>query len=111
MFTFMESKTSAKSKVGGRIGYYGLDQWWLNNLTEEDRNRIKERFNPLGFSTGLTDGEIGYSNQSALSFLSDLSGWFGKKEDRHIAYKILDEAKRLANTDSSHLDTHFFIRA
>jgi len=75
-----------KKKFRGTIGYFNLSDWWLSELTEEERKYIQEKFQPLGFSSSsLTEGEITSTSQTAIGLLSGLSGWFSKKNDRHIA--------------------------
>lgn len=111
MFKFLKPASKSKSKIGGEIAYYGLTQWWLNAFTEDERIRVKEHFSPLGGSSNLTEGEISHSSQSGLGFLSNLAGWFGKKEDRRIAYKILEQAKQLVDDNSQPLDVHFLYQS
>ncbi|MGH7953881.1 MAG: hypothetical protein ACREFE_18440, partial [Limisphaerales bacterium] len=56
----------------------------------------------------LTSRDVSYFNQSVVSFLGHLAGWFGKKEDRTIAYRILQKAEEIAATkEVSPLDVHF----
>lgn len=108
MFSFLKRKPQIK----GDIGFYGLEEWWLNELSEEDRQSMQERFKPFGPSTNaLISGNIMSNSQSVVSFLSVLSGWFSKSEDRHIAYKILRKAKTLLNAHTDVLDIHFLYQS
>lgn len=87
-------------KIKGEIGYYGLEDWWLSAFSSKDRKYIETKFQPLGSSGGsLTSKDITYSSQTAASFLSCLAGWFSKKEERYIAYIILDKAEELSSNE------------
>jgi len=35
-------------KIEGEIGYFGLQEWWLSDLTKEEQNVILSVYNPLG---------------------------------------------------------------
>ncbi len=107
LFSFL----TKKEKVKGLIGYFGLADWWLSVFSEQERQYIKQTFRPLGTNPSddsLTSRDVSYSNQSVVSFLSHLAGWFGKKEDRTIAYRIFLKAEELTTTkEVSSLDIHF----
>jgi hypothetical protein len=96
--------------VDGMIGYLGLSDWWLTSLTEEQRRTIRHTFNPLG-GCDLENGKIEYSNETPLSFLTALAGWFAKDDVRSIAYRILDKAATYVPTASNPMDVHFFYQA
>jgi tetratricopeptide (TPR) repeat protein len=98
-----------KKKVKGHIGYYGLEKWWFSEFSQEERERIEEKFQPIGSSnSSLTSGDIESSTESLLSFLSNLAGWFSKKEDLSIAYRILEKGDSFSKSTKSVLDRHFF---
>lgn len=100
-----------KDEVKGLIGYYDLAQWWLGTFSDDERQRIVARFQPLGSSPGsLTQGEISWSSQAVVGFLQALSGWFSGPDDRSIAYKILAKADELAS-EAPVLDRHFLCQA
>ena len=94
-------------KIQGVIGYFGLSEWWLSAFSEEERNYIVKIFQPLG-STGesLVKGNISFTSGRAIGLLSSLAGWFGKKEDRTIAYRILKKAEELINADIEQIKKH-----
>ncbi len=106
-------------RIHGSIGYYGLEQWWLTELSDRERDRIESVFQPLGSSdlltTGrissgsLTTGDINYSTQTAVGLLSSLAGWFQKPDDRAIARKILKKALEMA-ANAPVLDVHFLLQ-
>ena len=106
---FFDSFTRSKP-VAGEIGYHKLVEWWNTGLTEIERKWILEVFQPLGSGkNGLIEGNIVSSSESTLAFLTNLSGWFTKEDDRLIGYKILRHAEsNFAQNSKSMLDIHFF---
>ncbi len=104
LFSFL----SGKKRVKGTIGYFGLEEWWLSAFSEKERQYIRDQFQPVGFSSdSLTSGDISYTSQTSVGFLNALAGWFMKKEDRPLAYKILKKAEELSRTEATILDVHF----
>ena len=95
-------------KIKGEIGYFGLQDWWLSELTDLERKYIKGKYQPLGDSDdSLTNDEISYSSRTAVGFLSALAGWFWRQEDRPLAHKIPEKAEDLVDSDTEILDLHF----
>lgn len=99
----------AKSKkIEGELGFFGLQDWWLNGFTAEERKTILSVYQPLGSSSdSLIKGKIEFTSQNVISFLWGLAGWFKKPELRHIGYKIIQKAEELANDNTPILDRHF----
>lgn len=99
-------------KIQGEIGYFGLSEWWLSEFSEEERRYILRIFEPLG-STGssLIEGEISHTSGTVIKLLSSLAGWFKKKEDRTIAYRMLKKGEELINEKSDILDVHFLFQS
>lgn len=81
-------------KIGGYIGFYGLQEWWLS-FSEDERAYILERFKPFGGedTVTLTTGTFLSTTQSKAQFLYTLAGWFKTKKDSDIGIKILEESK------------------
>jgi hypothetical protein len=99
-----------KSKVNGQLGYLGLGEWWTESFNETERLHIESVFTPLGSSESdrpLTKGNFGPSTLTAIALLHALSGWFSKKEDRHLVYIMLEKAISLIDEKSDALDIHF----
>lgn len=94
-------------KVAGPIGYYGLAEWWLATLTEDERQYIESASNSPTGGGSLTEGEISYSSGSAARCLSGLATNFYKRQDRRIARLILSKAEELAKQARNVLDLHF----
>ncbi|PIZ46777.1 hypothetical protein CO180_03505 [candidate division WWE3 bacterium CG_4_9_14_3_um_filter_41_6] len=106
MFGFWNKKT----EIRGEIGYFGLQDWWLSTFSKAERDHIENIFRPMGSdpnSNPLTEGEITWTSQTAVSLLSSLAGWFNNPQDREIAKKIIDKAWGLATNCENVLDYHF----
>lgn len=102
-----------QGKVKGQIGYYGLEDWWLSEFSEEERNHIEEVFQPMGSEPGskpLTKGDLSYSSQNAAGLLHALAGWFNKPGERELARKIIAKATELAQAGDDVLDLHFSLQ-
>lgn len=97
-----------QKRVKGSIGYFGLGEWWLSTFSDEERRYIQSKYQPMGSSgDSLTTGEISYNNETAVRLLYILACWLSKKEDRPIAYKMLEKAEELVKADTPVLDIHF----
>lgn len=96
-----------KPKVNGIIKYLKLENWWLNELSDEEREIILNTYSPMGSADSIIEGDIYSSSQTQLHFFWGLIGWFNKPELRHIAYKIIAKAETLISEHSEPLDIHF----
>lgn len=97
-----------QKQPNGLIKCYGLADWWMNELSGAERACIQNTYKPLGETPGsLTAGEISYSSQHVVGFLSCLASWFNKSDTRTIAYKILAKGQCLVSA-APVLDQHFF---
>ena len=118
MFKNLFSRNKKENKiqtVGGDIKYFGLTDWWLNDLTEEERQIIRDTYKPFGMSLGgevndhvIDEGEIGGSGKNKFSFISVLISWFEKHEYFEIAKKIINLAEQNIDTNKDILDEHFY---
>lgn len=112
---FSKNKTTVSntSKIEGDIGYFGLEEWWLSEFTEEERKHIENTYHPFGLppdSKPLTEGEITSTSMTAAGLLNCLAGWFNNPEYRHIARKMLKKAQELNKGTvglKNVLDEHF----
>ena len=100
------------NKIEGEIGYFGLQEWWLSELTKEERSVILSVYNPLGIGEdSLIKGKIFSTSETVIGLLSGLSGWFKKPEYREIGYKIIKKAEELVSDKISFLDLHFLYQS
>ncbi len=106
---FLKKGDREKQKISGLLGYHGLSEWWLSSFSEIERDYIVKTFNPMGSSgESLIKGDLQYSSRSASGFLSDLTGWFKKKEDRSVAFRFIEKAEEIIDENTNMLDLHFF---
>jgi hypothetical protein len=95
--------------VGGDIEYFGLTDWWLNELTPEERQTIITVYNPLGFDKrSLYQGKIAFSSQTTTGFLTGLLSWFQKPKYQKISAKIIKRLNSIPKKSMSIEDEHFF---
>lgn len=113
---------SKSKKVGGDIKYFGLTDWWLNDLTEDDRITIRYIYKPFGMVANqcIDEGKSGNINEiipdthmkdkckTKFSFISTLITWFEKPEYYNIAQKIINLAEQNLHTNKRILDEHFY---
>lgn len=107
IFDFLK-KTSS---IWWLIGYFKLEDWWLNNFSEQERNKILETFQPLWWDWKdiLIWTKITSTNDNELRFLWTLSNWFLNNEWKEISYKFIEKAEEYINKSYvSVLDKHFF---
>lgn len=110
-----ELKPKENSGYSGYIGYYGLEDWWLTEFSDAEREYIENKYQPMGSSPGdksLTHKKIEWTSASAANFLNGLSSWFTGQNDRDIARKMLDKAQKLTIRTGSLknvLDEHFVL--
>lgn len=92
----------------GLIDFYNLQDWWVNELSDEDRKKIEDTYKPMGNSEySLTKGNAS-SSQPVTMFLVVLAGWFNNPRDRQIANKIILKADKVASQHSHDIiGTHF----
>lgn len=101
---------SSKTEIKGDIGFFGLQDWWLSEFTKEERDRIEEVYQPMGYEPGskpLTQRDITSTSQTAAGLLQALAGWFNNPRDREIAKKIIKKSEELAPAGGNVLDRHF----
>jgi DNA-directed RNA polymerase subunit RPC12/RpoP len=98
------------TKIGGEIAYFGLQDWWFNELTKEERDTILSIYQPFGFSkNSLIEGKISYTDQTAIGLLTGLLSWFKKPEYQKISSKIIKKVDSMSSKTGSVMDKHFFL--
>lgn len=99
-----------KNQIQGDIGYYQLENWWLESFTDEERKIMESIYTPLGSDSeySLTRGKIFDSSQTKVQFLTNLAGWFKRPQTRHLANKIIEKAEEVATQNTNDiLGIHF----
>lgn len=100
----LESRNKAKTEINGGIGYYGLEEWWLESFSDAERQKIMSKY-PL---ENLLGRKIQGTSQSLLGYLTTLASWFKSPEDKAIRFKIIRRAEESITQNSSVVDLHFF---
>lgn len=104
------SNQNFTTEIGGEIAYFGLENWWINELTQEEREIIFSIYQPFGLSKdSLIKGKITYSSQTTTGFLTGLLSWFKKPEYQHISTKIIKQIESRSPKKGSVMDRHFFL--
>ena len=76
-------------KVEGAIASYGLQEWWLTAFTDDEREYIDSRYQPMGAAPHtLTQGPATSTTHPAPEFLNGLNTWFRSAQDASIAERI-----------------------
>jgi hypothetical protein len=111
----MEASSLCKKgsqQIKGSIGFLGLGDWWLSNFSEAERGYIVKTFQPLGSSgDSLIKGDISYTSQTPIGLLSALAGWFNKKDDRTIAYRMISKAEEMLRDSNNIIEIHFLYQS
>ena len=110
----MPGLPNKRSEIEGEIGFYGLAEWWLSTFTPTERIHIEERHKPFvaggghpsASSSRITTGKVRSVGGSAAYFLQYIAFSFNRRDDRHIARRILSKAEELA-VNAPILDRHF----
>lgn len=99
--------------MDSHFAYYKLSSWWKATFSASERAYIERTHKPMigvEISTGsdaVSGGEIVWTNASAANYLIGVASWFQGKSDRHIAVRLLEKARELAESTSQILDLHF----
>jgi len=102
-----------KKKIKGMIAHHRLTDWWLNELSEDERKTLKEIYSPMVMGSEdpkayLVDKDMGDSEKPPIKFLQGLLTWLHKPEHYNIAKKVIEKAEDdIENGDI--LDKHFLL--
>lgn len=83
---------------------YGLQEWWLESFTELERDFIRSKVGDIDRGESGPSYGIGGRQRSVTKFLTEVAGYFSRKDQVHIGLRILDEAQR---PDMHPIDEHF----
>ena len=96
----------------GLLAQVGLDSWWADAFTDDERALIRSRYRLIGVDGGQSClEECGFilKGLSDVELASGIANLFQKDGERHIAYKALEKAESLVSCETPILDVHFFI--
>jgi len=85
-------------KVGGLIACFGLEDWWLNEFTDVERQRIEECYG----KDSLTQGDIYATSQTAHGLIKAMASfWKPTPEDELLVLRLMAKANEML-IDSTH---------
>lgn len=81
-----------KPVISGLIGYFGLQDWWLNDFTDAERRRIEECYG----KSSLTQGDIYATSQTAHGLVKAMADfWKPTPEDEMLASRLMAKANEM----------------
>ena len=103
-------KKNIFKNIKGEIAYYDLQDWWMTEFTEEERDLIRSQYKPYGVSAeySIDKGNIDFSSSSKLHFLSYLPSWFSTEEQFHIAEKIMKKVETYILDSNEIITIHLY---
>lgn len=93
-----------EKKIEGKIRVLGLDDWWLNELAQCDRDAVQQAYGP---DKGEIKGTLSWTTQSRISFLTNVADWLKGEDTRFTAYKFIKKADEIWPDEASVIDRHF----
>jgi len=85
------------NKVEGLIAFYNLQEWWFSSFTNDEREYIDSRYQPMGAPPHtLTQGTVLERQRPAPELLNGLNTWFRSSKDSSIAERIHQKLTELA---------------
>lgn len=96
-------------KIGGDIGYHKLEEWWMNEFTEEERQFIRDTYKPFGAGEDfvIDEGEILETSASRVHFLCFAIGGYTSYDNFNIGKKFLEKAESLIEEENDIINIHF----
>lgn len=98
------------AKIGGIIGYLSLESFWLS-CTVDEQNALT-RYYQNGLSTAPNTspivGNITFSSDTKLKYLSSMIGWAVSEKNFDLADKIINAGNTLVIDSTMLLDAHYF---
>ena len=100
-----------KSKVAGEIKYLNLQDWWLNELTEEERNLIRNRDRYVSFpekENFIDEGDVLSSSITKVKQFQFFVSMLVPEEEYEIGETLINKGESYIDEKSYVLDNHFF---
>ena len=96
-------------KIAGDIGYHKLEEWWMNEFTEEERQFIRDTYKPFGAEEDfvIDEGEILETSASTVHFLCFSIGGYTSYDNFNIGKKFLEKAESLIEEEKDIINIHF----
>jgi len=82
---------TATQDINGMIRYFNLQDWWLSEFNDAERQRLIETYGDR-----LIKGNVSASSQTMEGFLKALASfWKPSDEDKYISKKIIDKSNKI----------------
>jgi len=78
-------------------------EWWRRSFSEEEKNTIRELFQPMG---AVSMESIVFSDDP--NTLATLAAYLKREPIRHLGYRLLDRADMLVSEQTRPSSLHFF---
>ena len=89
-------------KIEGLIAYLGLQDWWLTEFSETERERIEQ--NGFGKPT-LTQGTIKATSHTAHSVIVAMAGfWQPTPEEQRLISRLMAKANEIQPMDRKEIE-------
>lgn len=86
-----------KPRIKGLIGYFGLEDWWIEAFSDAERKRIEECYG----KSSLTQGDIYATSQTVEGLIRAMASfWQPTPEDELLALRLMAKANEML-TDST----------
>lgn len=98
LFRRNKENIDTTKKIGGDIGYHKLEEWWMNEFTEEERQFIRDTYKPFGAEEDfvIDEGEILETSASRVHFLCFAIGGYTSYDNFNIGKKFLEKVFLMA---------------
>ncbi|MBS5885434.1 hypothetical protein [Clostridium sp.] len=109
LFRRNKENIDTTKKIGGDIGYHKLEEWWMNEFTEEERQFIRDTYKPFGAEEDfvIDEGEILETSASRVHFLCFAIGGYTSYDNFNIGKKFLEKAESLIEEENDIINIHF----
>lgn len=98
---------SKLSRLNGTIKYLDLQSWWMDELSENERNLLLDGYPIFDKVNPEIEAEVYSPATTHISFIKGLAEGFNNKEKRYFAHKLIAKAESLIEETSDPIDIHF----
>lgn len=90
-----------KPYIRGLIAYFNLQDWWLDEFTDAERNRIESCYG----KPSLTQGDIQATSHTPISLIMAMAGfWQPTPEDDLLAVRLMAKADEILSNSTQKED-------
>nr|WP_313011604.1 hypothetical protein [Brucella intermedia] len=100
-----------KPKYGGKIKYFGLEEWWEGSFSDEERREIRRRIEAMFQSSEIDKGDILSTSQEKISYLTGIGAVLNEDSNRHLADRFFEKADEFFDESQSVFAKHFAMQS